>query len=626
MVRYSFLFILIFASLSCFPQSEKDSLLNLIKSDKKDTTHINVLLQLSKLPENDFAASRRLGMQAIDLSKSLKSDQGLLQSYINMLKLYRSERVNDTALQYANKSKMLALQLADVQSLAEIKLDEGNVHLNAHNYLNALSAFVEAARVLDSLQTNPKSQMIAYANIGNVEEILGNYEKALDYINKGRLIAAEINYEEGVAYCYKTMGRIYRKLTKLELAESAYKQALRSYQKMANARMTSEVFQNLGTVYFDEGSFSKAINHYEQSLIIAKENRLSSQIPYVHSALGASWYALKNYPKAKVYFDSTLTLAHGSNPYLVKDSYESLSQIAEREGKFQQSLIYFKLFANLKDSLVAIENKSAAEEIEAKYQNESKQNEINLLTKDRELQEAKLKRQQGNILIGAIAMISILIIGIVLINRYRVINRIRRQMELERMRQTISRDLHDDIGSALSSINILSKVAQEEKGNTQNYLQRIGDQSARMMENMSDMVWSINPGNDSIEQVIVRMREFATELLEVQNIQFEFQESVPSGTMVNSEKRRNLFLIFKETVNNAAKYSNASLLKVSLTVTGNRLCLVIADDGKGFDEVNVKAGNGLRNLRVRAAEISGILHIKSETGKGTHTELQFALT
>lgn len=216
-------------------------------------------------------------------------------------------------------------------------------------------------------------------------------------------------------------------------------------------------------------------------------------------------------------------------------------------------------------------------------------------------------------------------IGSLLLNRYRVMNRIKRQLALEQMRQTISRDLHDDIGSALSSINILSKVAQEEKDNTQNYLQRISDQSAKMMETMGDMVWSINPQNDSLEQVIVRMREFATEILDAQNIALEFTDNIPVNLVLNAEKRKNLFLIFKEVINNAAKYSQATQVKVSLSKIHNDVHLHISDNGKGFNETTVRAGNGLRNLRERATEIGGTLMIKSESGKGTAVDLQMHL-
>ncbi len=197
----------------------------------------------------------------------------------------------------------------------------------------------------------------------------------------------------------------------------------------------------------------------------------------------------------------------------------------------------------------------------------------------------------------------------------------------EQIRSKVARDLHDDMGSTLSSINILSQVAMIEKeGDTENYLQRIGDQSARIMENMSDMVWSINPHNDSMTQVIIRMREFATEILEAQNIEFKFSEEVPNDLIIHTDRRKNLFLIFKETINNAAKYSKARTIEITLQEHASTIVMIIKDNGLGFDEKVIKAGNGLRNIRERAKEVNGTIKLKSVAGEGTELEFSMPIT
>lgn len=205
-------------------------------------------------------------------------------------------------------------------------------------------------------------------------------------------------------------------------------------------------------------------------------------------------------------------------------------------------------------------------------------------------------------------------------------NRTKRLIEIEKMRNTIARDLHDDIGSTLSSINILSKVALvEQNGDTQNYLQRIGDQSTRMMEDMSDMVWSINPRNDSIEKVITHMREFATEIFESAGIEYHFSDNSKAGLTLDSDRRKNLFLIFKEAVNNAAKYSKANLVEIELYQQDHSLILKIKDNGKGFDKQKITTGNGLRNQLERAKEVNGNITINSHLGRGTELELHLPI-
>ncbi|MFM9838054.1 MAG: two-component regulator propeller domain-containing protein [Cyclobacteriaceae bacterium] len=200
--------------------------------------------------------------------------------------------------------------------------------------------------------------------------------------------------------------------------------------------------------------------------------------------------------------------------------------------------------------------------------------------------------------------------------------KITRYFAEEQIRSKVARDLHDDLGSTLSSINILSQVALVEKnGNAQNYLQRIGDQSARMMEDMGDMVWSINPRNDSMKQIIIRMREFTTEIVEPKNISYHFSDNVAEELTLDADKRKNLFLIFKETVNNAAKYSNATDVEIKLYQQDQMLILSIKDNGQGFNEQTTKSGNGLRNVRERAKEVNGVVVLKSVLGEGTELEL-----
>ena len=145
------------------------------------------------------------------------------------------------------------------------------------------------------------------------------------------------------------------------------------------------------------------------------------------------------------------------------------------------------------------------------------------------------------------------------------------------------------------------------------------------MEDMGDMVWSINPRNDSMSQVLIRMREFASEIFELKNIEYQFTDNGMEHFTLNAEQRKNLFLIYKETINNAAKYSQADKIEINLRQQDHFLVMSIKDNGQGFDEQKIKAGNGLRNLRERAKEISATLELKSTVGAGTEVNLKVPL-
>lgn len=217
----------------------------------------------------------------------------------------------------------------------------------------------------------------------------------------------------------------------------------------------------------------------------------------------------------------------------------------------------------------------------------------------------------------------IVVITVLLINRFIIINRSSRLLEIERMRNSIARDLHDDIGSALSSINIMSKVALQDvqPEAAQENFKRIGDQSSKVMESMSDIVWSINPENDSVEKLISKMREFAVEILEPTNVQLDFHTLEHLSFTFDASQRKNLFLIYKEAINNAAKYSNCKTVQVLILSEGKQLTLSIKDDGVGFDVDKVKRGNGLNNMTQRASALNGNLQIHSQVGQGTSITL-----
>jgi signal transduction histidine kinase len=208
--------------------------------------------------------------------------------------------------------------------------------------------------------------------------------------------------------------------------------------------------------------------------------------------------------------------------------------------------------------------------------------------------------------------------------------RISKYITEQRLRTKIARDLHDDMGSALSSININSKMAlQNADENTivKNYLQNIRDNSGNMLESMSDIVWAINPDNDTMEKLVIRMKEFSAEILEPLNITYSFNgEMQLEQVKVDLNKRKNLYLVFKEAINNAAKYSNCTEVAIQLETDERNICLFVRDNGKGFNLEQARAGNGLRNMHERARAVRANLEIDSSPGNGTSVHLKLPIT
>lgn len=204
--------------------------------------------------------------------------------------------------------------------------------------------------------------------------------------------------------------------------------------------------------------------------------------------------------------------------------------------------------------------------------------------------------------------------------------RVTKLLAVEKIRNRVARDLHDDMGSTLSTINILSSMAKAkittDTVKTSEYINKISDNSQRMMEAMDDIVWAIKPANDSMQKIVARMREFATSVLEAKEIDIDFtvDEAVQDITL-DMEQRRDLFLLFKEAVNNVAKYSRCNNATIQVLVKDKKLLLRVSDDGVGFDLKSADTGNGLGNMLKRADALHGRVEITSAPGNGTEVKL-----
>lgn len=206
------------------------------------------------------------------------------------------------------------------------------------------------------------------------------------------------------------------------------------------------------------------------------------------------------------------------------------------------------------------------------------------------------------------------------------ITRVNKLLAVEKLRNRVARDLHDDMGSTLSTINILSAMAKSKMNTdaikTAEFISKISDNSQRMMEAMDDIVWSIKPSNDTMQKVLARMREFATNVLEAKDIELELliDENVYDAKL-NMEARKDFFLIFKEAVNNAAKYSKASKVIIDVRLINKHIHLIMKDNGVGFDVKTADGGNGLGNMHKRSDAMNAKLYITSAYTKGTTVEL-----
>ena len=207
--------------------------------------------------------------------------------------------------------------------------------------------------------------------------------------------------------------------------------------------------------------------------------------------------------------------------------------------------------------------------------------------------------------------------------------RLRQLIRVQKVRNRIASDLHDDIGSTLTNISILSELssnnlAQPEK--VQPFLQRISEEVQSSSQAMDDIIWSVNSHNDSLQETMARMRRYTAELFDNSEVSCHMQIDDETGyKKLSMEQRRDVYLIYKESLNNIRKHANASNVWIEVRQNHNHLFIQIRDDGKGFNTTLVTGRNGLKNMRSRVEKWKGKMLVTSGTNSGTIIEIQIPL-
>lgn len=211
-----------------------------------------------------------------------------------------------------------------------------------------------------------------------------------------------------------------------------------------------------------------------------------------------------------------------------------------------------------------------------------------------------------------------------------VLQQAEKKLAIEKVRNQISSQLHDDIGSTLSGVSMYSHLANSllekgDHGEAKKSLHIIQKSTNEMVEKLGDLVWSVNPKQDSLQLLFERLEQYGLDMCRAKHIDFKTSILI-SHFNLPAENRYQLYLFCKEAINNAVKYSDANLLELTVKENNQLLEITIGDNGKGFDFESVKRGNGLDNMQKRASELGADFNIHSKPGEGSLISLKVKIT
>ena len=437
-----------------------------------------------------------------------------------------------------------------------------------------------------------KPLLSIYNNYGVLKEMKKEYDSALFFYKKGLVLKQRINDQVGIPYSLNNIAGVFVLRKQFDKAEENYQKALEIRQKINDTVGIAENYSYLGDVYLIKNDFKKAIGFYQKTTEITDE----------HKYLGLS-----------------------------QDTYRKISECYEALGDHQNALLNFKKFSSIKDSLINHETNAKIAELEVKFDTNEKEKQ--LLQKQAEVETSRIKFS-----VAIVFAILASIIGFLFYRQQRLKNKQQHQkfelksamaqIESQKQRLSISRDLHDNVGAQLTFI--ISSLENTKFGLpnletvVEKRLDKISDFTRNTIVELRDTIWAMNKADFTMEDLSSRIFNFVEQAQSANhNIQFNFSiDEKLKNKKFSSVVGVNLYRTIQESVNNAMKYANANHIIINAEKFKEGLKIEIKDDGKGFDTEKVDLGNGLLNMKKRIDEMDGNFFINSEIGKGTSVNVE----
>lgn len=595
-------------------------------NDEKNTTvsytQISILYNnLGNTDSTDFYMNK-----AYSGASKLNDNKVWGSYYQTAVLVYKKRKDYKKAINAGKKGIEYNLKTGKKENIAGAYLNLGNTYFEDNQLKNSITQYQHALRYFEEIK-NQRGMAYTYNSLGIVYQKLGQHREALKNISLSLEIKKAINDNKGVASSYQSMSVAYISLKEYEKAIEYSDKSNKIYKELKIPDFIMMNYQNKAVAYSEMKDTLKAIENYTLALEIANDLNDKESVSDIKRKL-----SLLNKPEKN---DGDIAISILEKAKEEKDSAEVLNQLNflsdyyYTNKNFKKAFDYQKEYNQIKELVYGPELVKQLKELESVVELQKKENSIQLLEKDKQIGEKRIQLQKIGLYSAGGIIILIFTIGLLLINRNKIVQEQKRLIELEKMRKNISRDLHDDIGSTLSSIQIMSNLAEQQSTDNPKLNEAIvyiKELSAKVADGVREIVWSVNPEHDKLNSIVEHMRKMATEMLNVKNIKLNFKENLKKpGIEISPNVRKELFMIFKESLNNSIKYSDTKNIDIYIGQSPRNIFLEIKDYGKGFEISEINRGNGLNNIEKRAETLNGEVKMISVINKGTEIKLKFPI-
>ncbi len=608
--------ILLFGSAVTAQNIELDSLLNELKTAKDDTNKTQLLRNIGVAFANqDPRKAIDYWQQAVTLSRKLNYVKGLARNFINIGTGYSYLGKFDSTIIYADSGLHYSKIIGDPDRLALVYLNKGDAYRNLGDYRSSL-LYCDTASIYAAKTNNSDRLARIYDITSEIYLMQKQFANAIAIEQKALALYRKDNNEMMEGSIYDDLGLVYQKMEKKDSAIYFHQLAIEIGERVKDEKNLSTYYYGLADSYTDVGKLHEAEIIANKSLLYAKQQESNVQLATAYSLLCKIYTRQERFALAveagnKAYNYAVAEVQIGWQ----QETADLLANAYAGMGDYKNAHHFLDISSSLKDSISLMVLDQQVTGLQASFELREKDKAILLLAKDKELQKQILFRQRLLFAGVGILLLTALFGIALLINR----NKLRQRMKELELRNRIAADLHDEVGSSLSSIHMLSQMAttQSNEATHKDILSRMSSNAKETMEKMGDIVWMIKPGETEAGGLKERIERFAYEVCNAKNIEASLQVDELEKLKLSMEQRKNIYLIFKEAVNNAAKYSGTEKINITAALKNKTLELQVIDFGKGFDASIVKKGNGLDNMQKRAKDLEGLLHIDSDAARGT---------
>lgn len=655
----SLFFVLLFSTPALLKaqQANKDSLLTALSNSKPDKEKVNLLIAIARQYRYQNTDSAFIfSTQALTLAEKLNFDMGIADAATIKGALYadgaKYEEGLNTVLRSiailekknAGSSKVpdsvMLTKMGNAYNVAgHNTISKGDYNNGIKYSLLALKARTQAGHKRGICETE--------YNLGNIYNELKNYDEALKHYHLSLQLGEEIKRPTNVAFALNVIGDVYEKKGQDSHALNYYLKALKTVEGIDDKISEGEILRSIAVLQAKKGDYSSAVKSLKKSIQLSNEIQLIESQAYKHAFLGGIYIKMNNLQQAASHLDTALAISKtGADAAVLKETYLNLFKLDSARGNYKGAIKNYQLAVLYGDSLINAESNNKILQHELQYKFDFKEDS---LTQAHLITTTKLqaqKKQNIFYLLGAGLLALLLFLVYLNYSKLKKISalskaayqkennelQLKSQQDLLQDRLRISRDLHDEIGATLSGINMYSHMTKTdiETGNVaaaENSVNIIQTSSEEMVNKLNDIIWFIKPQNETMEAVIDKLQLYATEMAAVKNVVLQLTASEEAKNCNFSlETRKNIYLICKEAINNAIKYSYALQLQITLAVVDTIFTASIKDNGKGFALQTVKKGNGLENMYNRAALMNADLVIDSAAQKGCSVTLKVKIT